>query len=288
MKCLKVPRRLMGEIRVKSVPGYEILYEGDYALIPVSEVREGQEVVECNPPVKRGTPKLNEIVPGVSSFYLVGDIMIISPRRELTQEEIGRIMRTYSKVRAIYLRKKVKGELRVNELVHVAGEKRTTTTFNEGGLKYFVDIAKVYVNPSMATERLRVVESVPSSSRVLDAFTGYGALALQLARKLGYVVAGDLNLDGLLMASLSAKMNSSKLVLDLVHFDAQYLPFREKAFDLAIGDNPTMIDRFVEELCRVSRSVILYKLGRIQDGWEKVNDYSKDLVIMKRVLRCNE
>lgn len=39
----------MGEIRVKSVPGYEILYEGDYALIPVSEVREGQEVVECNP-----------------------------------------------------------------------------------------------------------------------------------------------------------------------------------------------------------------------------------------------
>lgn len=123
---------------------------------------------------------------------------------------------------------------------------------------------------------------------MLDAFTGYGALALQLARKLGYIVAGDLNLDGLMMASKSAKLNSSKLVLDLVHFDAHNLPFRDKAFDLAIGDNPTMIDEFVDELCRVSSSVILYKLGRIQEGWEKVNDYSKDLVIMKRVLRCDE
>ncbi|MCH1771743.1 MULTISPECIES: class I SAM-dependent methyltransferase family protein [Metallosphaera] len=288
MKCVKVPRRLMGKVRVKRAPGYEILYEGDFALIPVSEVSEGLEVVECNPPLRRETPRLNEIVPGISSFYIVGDIMVISPKRELTQKEIERIMGTYNRVKAIYLRRKVTGELRVNELVHLAGEKRTTTTFNEGGLKYFVDLAKVYVNPSLATERLKIVDSIPQGSRVLDAFTGYGALALQLARKLGYVVAGDLNLDGLMMASKSAKLNSSKLVLDLVHFDAHNLPFRDKAFDLAIGDNPTMIDEFVDELCRVSRSVILYKLGRIQEGWEKVNDYSKDLVIMKRVLRCDE
>ncbi|MCY0863011.1 MAG: methyltransferase, partial [Metallosphaera prunae] len=67
MKCVKVPRRLMEKVRVKRAPGYEILYEGDFALIPVSEVSEGLEVVECNPHLRREIPRLNEIVPGISS-----------------------------------------------------------------------------------------------------------------------------------------------------------------------------------------------------------------------------
>ncbi|AEB95457.1 MULTISPECIES: methyltransferase [Metallosphaera] len=284
MKCLKVPRRKLGELKgVEVHPGYNIIFDGEYALIPVSNFQG--ELVECNPLPKERTPRLNELIPGLSSFYKVGDILIISPKREIRGEELDLILKTY-RAKSLFIRKKVKGEFRVNELIHVAGENRTTTIFSESGIKYFVDVSKVYVNPSMATERLRIVNEI-DRGKVLDVFTGYGALAIPLSKKLGYAVAGDINLDGLLMALKSVHLNSSKILLDLVQYDGKYLPFRDKAFDLAVGDNPTAIDDFVNEICRVSLKAVIYKLGKLDAGWERVNDYSKDLFIMKRFLRCD-
>ncbi|QKR00407.1 methyltransferase domain-containing protein [Metallosphaera tengchongensis] len=289
MKCIKVPRRELGRIRIRVAPGYQIIFDGDFALIPVLEPQQGYEAVECSPAPKETTPKLRDLIPNVSSFYVIGDIMVLSPKKEIIKAELEKLLKLRRGVRSIYIRKRVSGELRINELEHVAGEKRTVTEFREGGLRFIVDIAKVYVNPSMATERLRLVKSIPEGSRVLDVFTGYGALAIHVARKIGYVVAGDLNLDGLYMARESLRLNSCRISMDLVQYDARYLPFREKSFDWVIGDNPTMINVFLQELCRVSRKfTVVYRLGALEEGWERVNDYSKDLVIAKRVIRCQD
>ncbi|WP_252896749.1 hypothetical protein [Metallosphaera hakonensis] len=173
MKCVKVPRRDLSQVKIPKAPGYDIVFEGDFALIPIIEDVKGLEVVECLPKKRDVTPRLNEIVNGISSFYIIGDIMVLSPKNELPRETLQKILDMY-KVRSIYVKKRVSGELRVSELIHLAGEKRTTTTFSENGIKYFVNISKVYVNPSMATERIKMAEVIPPGSIVLDAFTGYG------------------------------------------------------------------------------------------------------------------
>ncbi|EHP70775.1 putative methyltransferase [Metallosphaera yellowstonensis MK1] len=255
----------------------------------MSEPTKELEVVECNPLEVR-TKRLNEVIPGASSFYVIGDIAIVSYKGKEDPRSVGEaIIRLVPRVRSVFLKRRVVGELRLGELIPIAGEGKTTTSFVEGRISFFVDVSKVYVNPSLAIERMKVSERVDRGDLVLDAFTGYGAFALHMAKRGAYVVAGDLNLDGLIMAIKSIRLNGNKFTVDLVHYDANFLPFRDAVFKLVIGDNPSMIDRFIGELCRVTRGTLLvYRLGPPQEGWERVNEYSKDLIIAKREIRCHQ
>lgn len=228
---------------------------------------------------------------------MIGDIAIVSPKVEVDKKELAKAIMTISpKVKAVYIRKKVSGIYRINELEFAGGEPITTTIFKENGLRFYVDIAKVYVNPSLGAERLNTRKEVDENDIVLDAFTGYGGIAINVATVSKYVVAGDLNIDGLYMLKKSIELNR-KLVklIDVIQYDAAYLPFRDKCFDKVYGDNPTMIRNFISELCRVTRNtLIIYILERENslsdiksERWIKVNEYSKDLFIFKGYIRCN-
>lgn len=244
------------------------------------------------------TERLNKIFRGARSFYIIGDIAIVTPKKvEIDYKSFARkIMENHPKIKAVYLKRKVSGGFRINDLEFLAGEKITTTVFKENGIRFYVDISKVYVNPSLGGDRLRNVELLDDNRIILDAFTGYGAIALNLAhKKRVYVVAGDINIDGLYMLKKSLSLNKIKGLIDIVNYDAYNLPFREKSFDLTFADNPTMIVEFKEELCRVSKNVVFYfltnseedatqKLGKA--NWTRVKDYSKDLFIFKGNVRC--
>jgi tRNA wybutosine-synthesizing protein 2 len=131
---------------------------------------------------------------------------------------------------------------------------------------------------------------------LLDAFTGYGPIAITVAKRGCYVVAGDLNLDGLYMAQKSARLNKVQH-LDLVQYDAHHLPFRDKAFDITIADNPTKGHEFKDEICRVSSRAVFYELARSEKEaeekigktrWLRVNEYSKDLFVFKGLIACDD
>lgn len=243
------------------------------------------------------TPKLRDLVKGVRSFYVIGDIAIVSPKVEVDREKLVKAILTISpKVKAVYIRKKVSGIFRINELEFVGGEPITSTVFKENGLRFYVDITKVYVNPSLGAERLNLRKEVNENDVILDAFTGYGGIALNVATVAKYVVAGDLNIDGLYMLKKSIELNKKSIKLvDVIQYDASYLPFRNKSFDKVYGDNPTMIRNFISELCRVTKSTliiyILEKENNLNDikseRWIRVNDYSKDLFIFKGYIRCD-
>jgi tRNA wybutosine-synthesizing protein 2 len=245
----------------------------------------------------RRTPRLSEIIKGVRSYYIIGDIALVSPKVEVNKEELAKaLIGINPHIKTVFIRKKVSGELRINDLEFAGGEYKTETIYKEDGLKFKVDISKVYVNPSLASERSRL-ESEIECGKLFDVFTGYGPIAMHLARKCNYVVAGDLNLDGLKLLQDSIRLNKLKGHIDVVNYDAHLLPFRAKVFDLCIADNPTMIDEFKEEVCRVCRHVIFYilakgekeaseRIGNTQ--WVKVNDYSKELFIFKGRITCND
>jgi tRNA wybutosine-synthesizing protein 2 len=298
--CIKVNRRKYNEIKkiVKFDENYIPFFEGDYAYIPVKKKLGNFEVVECNPPRKIKTPKLRDLIGNVSSFYIIGDIAIVSPKSNVDINKLSEsIMKINKRVKSVFLKRRVSGEFRINELIHIGGIFKTSTIYKENGILFYVDIAKVYINPSMGSERKKISKELSNYRIVLDAFTGYGAIALNVAKEnYCYIIAGDINTDGLLMLKKSINMNKNKIkgFIDIINYDAHYLPFREKVFDIAIGDNPTMIREFIKELCRVSKQVIIYILESSdnirnfgESNWIKVNEYSKNLFIFKGKIACN-
>ncbi|AAY79460.1 class I SAM-dependent methyltransferase [Sulfolobus acidocaldarius] len=295
MKCIKVHKDELNKV-IKQIhvnPFFKVYYSKDYAYIPVYEEISGYDIIECNPP--RKTPKLNEIINGVRSYYVIGDIALVTPKINIDKELLAKtIMETNPRIKSVFIRKKVKGELRVNQIEFAGGENKTQTIYKENGLKFLVDINKVYVNPSMSNERQKIVNEI-ECGKIVDLFTGYGAIAIHLARKCGYIVAGDLNLEGLLLLKESINYNKLKGEIDVVNYDAKYLPFRDKTFDLGIADNPTIVSQFKEEICRVCKEAFFYILAHSTEeasnliglaNWVKVNDYSKDLFIFKGRIRC--
>ncbi len=293
--CIKIERRRYNEVikNLKVHPDYAPFFEGNFAYIPLAD-HTGEE---CNPPLRSRTKKLNQIVPGLRSYYIVGEIALITDQGDEKDysQAASYILNIYKKVRSVYLRKKVTGQLRINQISLIAGKDDPVTEYKENGLRFVVDVSKVYVNPTMANERIKVSESLRSIS-VLDAFAGYGPFSLHLARKKIPVVAGDLNLDGLYMLKLSAEINKLERWIDVVQYDASYLPFRDSSFETVIADNPTIVEKFKEELCRVGKTVIFYTLSESEDeasrkifktSWIRVNDYAKNLYIFKGTIRCD-
>ena len=263
---------------------------------PVHTQDKNLEIVDCSK-IEKKVPRLSDIFTGIRSFYLLGDILLINPKKEIDKTFLAEvILKINPKVKTVFLRKKVSGELRINELEFIGGEYKTSTVYKENGISFYVDISKVYVNPSLSAERARTSDEIECSGIVLDAFCGYGAFTLYLLRKCSYVVAGDLNIEGLYMLQKSISLNKIKGFVDIVQYDAEFLPFRDKSFYLIIGDNPTLITNFKQELCRAGKEVLFYILSKDENEakeklgegeWTPVNEYSKDLRVFKGRVRCN-
>ncbi|MBB5253452.1 class I SAM-dependent methyltransferase [Sulfurisphaera ohwakuensis] len=298
MICIKVEKNRAIDVISNFISDiFSIFTDGKYIYIEVNSNKkiEKYEVVDCSK-IKKRTPRLSDLIPGVRSFYLIGDILLISPKKEVDTNLLSQIiLKINPKVKTIFIRKKVEGELRINELKFIGGEYKTTTIYRENNINFFIDIAKVYVNPSLANERLELSKEIECNKYILDAFCGYGAFTLYLLLKCYYIVAGDLNIDGLYMLKKSLRLNKLRGYVDIVQYDASFLPFRDKAFNVIVADNPTMIVNFKEELCRIGDEIIFYVLAKNEkeakeklggDRWVPVNDYSKDLRIFKGKVRC--
>lgn len=301
MICIKIEKEKSLEVIRNLISNIEYIFSDNNFIyielvdsIPIQD--ENLELVDCSR-IEKKTPRLSDVFPGIRSFYLLGDILLINPKKEIDKTFLAEvILKINPKVKTIFLRKRVGGELRINELEFLGGKYKTNTVYKENGINFYVDISKVYVNPSLSAERARTASEIECSGVILDAFCGYGAFTLYFLKKSGYVVAGDLNIEGLYMLQKSISLNKLKGVVDIIQYDAEFLPFRDKSFYLIIGDNPTLITNFKQELCRVGKEVLFYILSRdekeakekLGEGkWTPINEYSKDLRVFKGRVRCN-
>ena len=129
-------------------------------------------------------PGLMELVP--NSFDIVGDIFVIKlfPELEPYVETIANaLLETNKNAKVVAVDKGVKGEFRTRDLEVIAGENRTTTVQKEYGLRYEIDLAKVYFSPRLATERKRIADMVKPGERITDMFCGVGPFSLLLTKK---------------------------------------------------------------------------------------------------------
>ncbi len=133
-----------------------------------------------------------------NSFDIVGDIFVLKlfPEIEEYAEDIATALLDANKnAKVVAIDRGVKGEFRTRDLEILAGENRTTTIQKEYGLRYEMDLAKVYFSPRLATERKRISKLVQPGERVLDMFCGVGPFSLLIAKnsKSAIVYAIDMN-----------------------------------------------------------------------------------------------
>ncbi|KMS98385.1 hypothetical protein BVRB_4g093370 [Beta vulgaris subsp. vulgaris] len=87
----------------------------------------------------------------------------------------------------------ISNDFRTMELEVLAGNHSLVTTVIENGLRFQVDLTKVYWNSRLSTERQRLISCFTRDDVVCDVFSGVGPIAISAAKKVKRVYANDLN-----------------------------------------------------------------------------------------------
>uniref|UniRef100_A0A1J3CD59 tRNA (guanine(37)-N1)-methyltransferase n=1 Tax=Noccaea caerulescens TaxID=107243 RepID=A0A1J3CD59_NOCCA len=136
------------------------------------------------------------IVP--SAFETVGHIAHLNLRDEhlpykrliakvVLDKNQPKIQTVVNKIDAIH------NDFRTMQLEVLAGNHSLVTLVVENGLRFHVDLARVYWNSKLGTERQRLLLGFDHNDVVCDVFAGVGPIALAAARVVKRVYANDLN-----------------------------------------------------------------------------------------------
>ncbi|HID27259.1 MAG TPA: class I SAM-dependent methyltransferase family protein [Methanosarcinales archaeon] len=123
------------------------------------------------------------------NYEIIGDIAVMPVDLENAERQfLAKIAETILKVHKnikVVLQKKnpVSGEFRIREFKVLAGENRTYTIHKEHGCRYALDLAKVYFNPRLSTERMRIAQQINNKDTVVDMFAGVGPFSILIAKK---------------------------------------------------------------------------------------------------------
>ncbi|AEF97244.1 tRNA (guanine(37)-N1)-methyltransferase Trm5b [Methanotorris igneus] len=225
-------RRLLLENKLLN-KNYKIVKEGNFLYIPLNEENlKNVNLKDLNPNIEivekdlkskeiKRKPSFREVISKrfrkeidegliALSYDVVGDLVILQISDEIdekTRKEIGEIAYKLIPCKGVFRRKsEVKGEFRVRELEHLAGENRTLTMHKENGYRLWVDIAKVYFSPRLGGERLRIGKKVGIDDVVVDMFAGVGpfSIACRNARKIYSI---DINPHAIELLKKNIKLN---------------------------------------------------------------------------------
>lgn len=177
-------------------PRYKPFERDGYVYFPVTGGEGLGEVLEEEFEERAAGPRtlreaLEGVIPGEllgkvpSSYDVVGEVAVIELPRELRGYEraVGEaLMRLHPRVRTVLAKGGTRGVFRVRELRVIAGSGATETTHREHGCTYKLDLAKMFFNPRMSGERLRVARMVKPGEKVLDMFAGVGPFSILIAR----------------------------------------------------------------------------------------------------------
>jgi tRNA (guanine37-N1)-methyltransferase len=247
---------------------FKIGVAGGWALIPISGPLEGLEEAEADlePRERRPTDyrEIASVPEGLrpllpSSHDVVGDIAVMRVPEPLIphRREIGEaLMRASPSLRAVMMDGGVKGELRIRDLELIAGSGPSETIHREHGLRMAVDPSKVYFNPRLAGERMRVASLVRDGETVIDMFAGAAPFGLVICRhaRPSMVYSIDLNPDAGAFAERSAEMNRIDN-LTVISGDAAE----------AMGGLP-MADRIIMNLPQSADGFLPLALSRLRPG----------------------
>ena len=159
------------------------------------------------------------------SYDIIGKIILIKLKKDLLnyKKNIGNaLLSTKKNIETVCLIHPIHGEYRKRKVEIIAGIKQTKTIHNEYGLKFIVDVKKVYFSPRLANERKRISKLVKHGETILDMFTGIAPFSIMIGRysepKIIYAI--DKNKDAIKLAKLNVKLNNLLDKIEVICEDA--------------------------------------------------------------------
>jgi tRNA (guanine37-N1)-methyltransferase len=122
-----------------------------------------------------------------SAFDQIGDIVIVKIPDELAGKKkviAEAILANVKTAKAVFAQASaVRGDFRVRDLEHLAGENRTVTEYKEHACRFKVDVARAYFSPRLSTERQRIADLTNDNDVVVNMFAGVGTYSVVIAKK---------------------------------------------------------------------------------------------------------
>ncbi|RLG86976.1 MAG: hypothetical protein DRO18_03745 [Thermoprotei archaeon] len=311
--CLKVPKKLANEVIMKLKAlgilrnDLRIRRNEEYVYIPIKPsnelvsglLKDYGDAIEITESLFAHIPKqsgFKDLLKGLvsdellnripRSFDIVGKVALIQLPNDLPNDVarlVGEAIMKVANVKAVYARSPVLGDYRVRNLRLIAGEDVDETIYVEYGIKFYVLIKKVYINPSLSTEHRRIAEFVHDGELVLDMFSGIGGFSLHIAKlHEATVFSIDINPYAIQCLIRSISMNKLKGKVIPICGDAKVVIkyFKGDLFDRVIMNNPTRALNFLEDAVKVTKlgaSIHLYTIGSsVNDVIEDVEKVIKD------------
>lgn len=164
-----------------------------------------------------------------TSFDTVGDIILIKINDEIIEykKEIAEaLLKNHKNIKTICLINPVDGELRTRKLEIIGGKKRTVTVHKEFGLKFFIDLDKMYFSSRLANERKRIAGLVKKDEIIVDMFTGVAPFSIMIAKyaEPKIIFAFDKNPEAIKYAKENIKKNNVLDKVEIIYIDANKSP----------------------------------------------------------------
>ncbi|KAM0841126.1 hypothetical protein ACQ4PT_059218 [Festuca glaucescens] len=195
-----------------------LLLDESYAKRSVGELPEAVKVLEALLPEGIIIPAGFETVGHIAHLNLRDEHL---PYKELIAQVV--LDKNKPKIRTVVNKTDaIQNDYRTMQLEILAGHDSLVTTVIESGLRFKVDLATVYWNSRLATERQRLVNSIFTSSDVVcDVFSGVGPIAISAAKKVTYVYANDLNPIAVEYLERNIVLNKLERKIEVFNMDAR-------------------------------------------------------------------
>ncbi len=189
-KHLRVPKP-SGEEVIKGMrkhsaidDSYQIIHEGEHLLIPVKEGSEEiakglGEIIEKEGRARNRKPQPEGIK---GSYDIIGSIVLMKKSNVRDPSKLAENLLKRPGIKTVYLDNGVQGPNRTRNLKLLAGERNSDTIYRENGIELMVDVENAYFSPRLATERMRVSDSVKDGEFIIDLFSGIGPFSILIAK----------------------------------------------------------------------------------------------------------
>ena len=206
-----------------------------------------------------------------SSYDIIGDLILVDLNDELRSyaREIGEaLLRLHPRARMVLVKGETTGDYRIRDVEVVAGSGSTETIYREHGCIYKLDLRRVFFNPRLSGERLRIARQVAAGERVLDMFAGVGPFSILIAKlqPSARIVAVEINPDAYKYLLENLKLNKVEDRVTPVLGDArEVLENSYEEHDRVIMDLPYRSLEFLDvglRACRRRGIIHLYMVSR--------------------------
>lgn len=188
----------------------------------------------------------------IRAFDIIGDIAIVEVPKHMKGQEKAvaqKILSSQKNIKAVYERiGGHEGKLRLQELKHILGEKKTATVHKENGISLKLDIARTYFSPRQATERKRVFSQIKTPEIVLVMFSGIGPFTVSIAKNTtaAAVYGVELNKIAHKYAIENAKLNKVEAKTTFLCGDVRKIvPKLKRKFDRIVMPLPKGAESFL-------------------------------------------